>query len=40
MWQKITNHYKFENGRVLKALRRDYNGKVTAWLDVTESYNK
>lgn len=36
----MARNYKFENGKVLKALRRDYNGKVTAWLDVTESYNK
>jgi hypothetical protein len=36
----MAKNYKFYNGRVLKALRRDYYGKVTAWLDVTESYNK
>ena len=36
----MARNYKFYNGMVFKALKRDYYGKVTAWLDVTESYNK
>lgn len=29
---------KFENGKVLKAIRTDYYGRVVGWLDITRTY--
>ena len=29
---------KFENGKVLKPIRRNYDGSIYGYIDITESY--